>query len=1659
MAEYDFSALDQFYNKPDETQTEEPTPAAAPVEQPPVQDDGSIAGQGGTVRAPIQAGGNALAEMLQPVGEFLDNNVNAPIQDLIDNTIGGDKRSLEQIRKDIPKERKGRQEHDAYLESQGLVQTSDGRIVPKGEEQKGALETVTDVLLEPQRVIAGSGLGAVESVLQAGEIIGDTARTFAAKFHPSLYSETDDPFNSKYDWVKWDLGKDSHGAQTGVGKIAQGFGEFGLLLWATGGFASLPAVGTKLAAAPTLISKLPIIAKAGLYEGLTGIAADMIISTGGEGNLSNLIQTYAPEIYPDFLLGLAIDEDDNPWESAFKVSLEGFGLGSLIGSAGAFFAGHRAARKLGPKATKFEKEAAATAAATKKLEEDAILDYNNAVKSPLGQIGKVILRTGDTARFEKWGRVFDQQSKGIPVTYDDIAEIVPEYFVGGPRKVFNELHPTIYDAIESGAIRPNTAITFHPFRGVIPTKGYLVTIDGEVLTDLSADSVAAWIAKNEVVLSRVDTYINVKRDKGDVYLELTRVLVDPDTPPLNRVSEVPQRPTPVGIDSPPPTPIGREFEAPKPPEGFTGEGTDEQWAARDLYEKQLAEFNKEQKFAKDLYEQQLAEYNQEQTFARELYQQQVAEYTTAQRNTQWRARQEARIIGTIFDQPVVENLDPDFIRKWLTESEWRRYSQAINPRFQRMQPSLKGQDVHLRKVASERAERGDMPASNKVAQEEVETAPKGDVLLEGSDSLKTTKGLHIASMTEVPSTSTNKQLNLWESAENTQRAADFGWDSGTSSGELMTERQKVKFKKAETVEDAAKIIEETIADAEARGYSNVELTEQGQYTKLQMADKALVDLLGVMGKDGRTVDWAKWRKTWTGKFVSKEFDEPLLTLPGTVGTRELIKGTADYLKVIANSGLKKGDQGDLFIQEWDRMQEQLLRLIKAHKVSSNFYSNALRASSVDLELLGQKFDIDIEFNLDARTLEDTMSEAEEVLDNVRTGLLSGDPKAKREAYYQLTAIQLADGDPTKTLKIGENLRALQGNSALSLMYDSLLSSPATHMINIISNAFNTVYRPFTLYWGGGAKEQKQAIAAFYSFNRVLEDSWQVGRKVWKDSWDPTASRQHQLMPGQKGWKHRGVTEGQLQLMQEAANESGDAGFQRGVAVLNWMHDLQNFPLFAWPTRLLTTTDEFFKTAVTRMEYHSQQMGKAIDSASDSGKPVQEVFEALVKDELSRNFTKDWEVLNADLIKAAKEVTFQTQLEGWAKNTGDFIEKTPVLKPFFPFIRTGHNILAYSATHVPLLNKFTKEYNAVMNGTDEYAKAMMKGRMAFGQLLTWTTALAAVNGTITGNGPPDPQERKVWLQSHRPRSIRLPGGNWFDYSRLEPFGFILSSVADLVDMTKRGSMSENRINYLAGYITYSIANNVTNKTYLQGLVPLGRLLTPGWQGTSQLALIGPETANNFIPLSSARRAFTNFFTPNMMEYEGQFQRLLREGSMGVLNLGAAEQYDWLDGSRIESMSGGLDALMPLRVTQRGSSVVRDALEDIEYDSQVIIKSAQGIKLSAQQKVAIQKLMGDSSLEKQLEAIVTNPEWQAQVRDYKRNYFLGGGLKRDEPFYQQIHDLIMTTRNNALQYLRTQDPDLNVDINQLLIDREDRRIKRRKSSKTKQRVTSLSTYPIR
>ena len=70
-------------------------------------------------------------------------------------------------------------------------------------------------------------------------------------------------------------------------------------------------------------------------EALEGVATDMIMAASG-GGLSNLIKENAPDWYPTWPTALAIDEDDNPFEAAFKTALEGGLLGANIGAVGAY---------------------------------------------------------------------------------------------------------------------------------------------------------------------------------------------------------------------------------------------------------------------------------------------------------------------------------------------------------------------------------------------------------------------------------------------------------------------------------------------------------------------------------------------------------------------------------------------------------------------------------------------------------------------------------------------------------------------------------------------------------------------------------------------------------------------------------------------------------------------------------------------------------------------------------------------------------------------------------------------------------------------------------------------------------------------------------------------------------------------------------------------------------------------------------------------------------------------------------------------------------------------------------------------------------------------------------------------------------------------------
>ena len=1409
--------LKQFFPEEEEFIPDTPlVPANLEVEN---DDDGRIAGQGGTVRDPIGAISDTLV-------------------DVVDNLFQGDQRS----REDITTQRKE-------------------ATAAKREENRTRDKNVGDLIMEPARIVGGATTGFAEGVLETAEIVGDVGNTIVGKVFPSLYNERNDPFSSKYDWVKWDLGKDDVGAHTAVGRVAQGFGEFGLTLYATGGFKSVAGLGLKLKSLNQgrkglqLIKGLSLnvpnkaqwgaILKAGTQEGLYGIAADMVSASSGEGNLTNLIKDNFPELLPEWATALAIDEDDNPFEAAIKTAFEGFGLGSSIGAIGAYLSGARAIRKAlkaNPKLSSIDQQAIGLEAAAKKLSEEDEFIPSNGWKSSLIDVGDE-LSTTNPAKYKLFEKVVDNLSKDIPVYWDDVADAYPEYFTSGTR----EVQPAFTSELNRLIKEQSPGFTIDPWTGQPATKGFSVAIDGESIEKIDAESIAAFISKNKDVLSRDDVYLGgwFDPDLGKPVIELSRIVSD----------------------------LG-----------------------------------------------------------------------------------EATRLGRVFDQKAI-----------------------------------------------------------------IELKPVGEIPIEkvtfGADQLKKTKGRHLSQSFNIPSEAKTTTVNkAYQQIRQTEAT-----NLGGGSQRTLTNAQ------IHLLSDGDPVLKQ-ILDEQVDLYKMEEsaLARVAQLSEDQLRQEAS-DIVGsALGIDGQ-IDWKKLPRT----------SDDLLDPVGVVAMRGIIKELAQNLANLGSAVSKNADNGIDYTAQFDLLGANLKAAARIHKKSANLWSAGLRAHGVKLQknIDGLDFkppkieDVEAEKLLNQNTLAKEIKELDKAIDEITTGLKSGDQVARKKALRAAVALELSGGDITKALNAWKLVRELATDQWLKGLYNSMLSSPATHLVNTLSNATNTVYRPMTLYFGGGPKEKAQALKGFYNFQDTLRASWEVAWTTLKDNKPVNA--------GQKGYKQIADSDRKLAELVEIADRSDDKALQRGVGFLQTQKDLVDFPLFNWPAKFLSTSDEFFKVMVARMEFNQQIMGRAIKDAELSGKPVEELFNSLYKSEFSRNFTPKNAILNPDLLEAGKQVTFQTELEGAAKTFGEFVDSVPVMKIFFPFIKTGHNIMVYTATHVPLLNRtLVQEYKDVMFSStpDLYAQAMMRGREAVGKWVIGTAGFAAATGLITGNGPSDPNERKTWLLSNRPRSIRLPGGQWLDYSRIEPFGMILSATADLVDYAKKYPLQEKKWEYLVGQLTYILAANVTNKTFLQGLTPLGKLLSPGWQGASSLAKVAPEAINASLPLSAARRALSNAINPYMQEYDSNLLRLLEQATFGISQLGAADDIDWLTGEKLESTSGGLDAFSPLKLTRRGDSPVKDALEDIGFDSSVITKDISGVDLNVKQQARMKELMGRSGLNAELEKLVTSKGWKKAKNDFYWNNLLRGKSKKNTWFYDQVKNIITKYRDRAKEVVIQENEQLQRDILQRSIDRQ-------------------------
>ena len=1803
--------LQQLTPQEDPQQSTLTQKASAPQTEP-----GRIAGQNVAQRGGMDA--------IQGAMKWVDENIGIPVEDLVDNVFQGDKRTPDQIAKD-------RAARDQSLAEQlGQQKTIDDLPGPLKHQAQG--------LREVGGVIAGGMTGAAETVLNTAEIAGDSVRYLA---NLGNVREDQNPLSSKYEWASWDLGKDDAGAQTGVGKVAQGFLEFGILMAGTGGFSNLPGAATKFAAATTKLGKLGVVAKAGFHGARSGLAADMMSATRGEGNLSNLIKEHAPEWYPTFLTALAIDEDDSPWEAMLKTGLEGMGIGGAADSLGAFIGGSREARRI-LKAGGSEEEAAQGAveaaedilARTTPDSSGPIIPTKPTSPEEYVQSLEATKASDPTQYWSVDGVDLDTATKGRVISVDGGSGLVgPDGDIKGVFKDPTSTRKGVADDILQAAVRQGgikldnfdgyltkiyerngfRQVGRVPFNAEFAPPGWdealhgrpdvvAMIYDPKGIVDLG-DKARKFTDYDEMISHRdsfLESYPQLRSAKdqlaqGDVARITTplpngnrvewRLDVDPDVPvayklpegtkalsvtwkmgggeeliqnhgrriysDFQRIAREELEPGTVVFNSPARDSYGRGASpaqirrgadsniraqlytragfGPVNAEGIQaaivrnspdGSG---RWLQPvtdfDNPERLIEAINSQRHYLKraddmlqtlprqDAVNDIAARTNQEtyenlarqdgggrsidqvrQDYAIEHYgrdpwgsmdntgyqsarirEAQQAGYqadprraalesliSQAQKGIPVTWDDAAAVVPELFsrgarqvdefnpavlreaqylrpDSPVIldpvtglnpsgfavdidfkslDDLTPDGIADFLS-----RNRDVLSREDVALKLSIDDQGkkaVELVRIVADETEARFL--ANLFDQPAIRDAGIGrEFLIGGGDSLRGTAGNHIGTQFGTPMASRTVDSTTAIGQQIAARQNPLGVRGGSQPTITRQQLRRIARDVGDGPGDLLRrMVRENPVDLDT-------LSSVSRQTPDEVATDALKGIQEALGGAGE-LDFTKILTQAVG-------EDELLTRAGIVQVRGLMQELSTRLYESSFNIMKLGEANLDAFPQVQRMSEELKALMRIHKHSANAYSRYLSTYKIKVPGLGIEIPNPIKAPSDEQIARE-IKNADKVLDDLVSKLASGEPKARAEAMRIANALVFTEGDPSKMLPLWRYIGQIAGGKGLNIFYNSMLSSPKTHEINLLSNAINTVYRPLAAAGGGNATIKKAAAASFHGFHKTLGESFSMAAKAMKDG---------PINDGAKTLLANSEMNEKLKLLQRSAAMSDDIGFKAAVGFASTIKNISDFPLFSWPSTLLTGSDELFKTMVARMEYNSQTMLKAIDASQGTDKPLQEIFERMLKDNVDDAFdTATGAIKDDSLLAAAKDVTFQTDLEGWAKSFGEFVNAVPPLRIFFPFVKTGHNIMVYAGTHVPVLNRFLSEYKTVMEGTDEYAKAVMKGREAYGRMIVIAGGMAAMNGAVTGNGPPDPQERKVWLMSNQQRSLNLTKlslgqikgecgkDRFLDYSRIEPFGQILSGAADVVDMFNAGRLSEDRAQYLLGYLTYAIAANFTNKSYMQGVVPLGQALTPGWQGLNTLATLPAEALNNFIPLAGARRTLANLQTPYQQEFNSQFDRLLYNASFGLAKTGSP-MYDNITGEKVPALSGGGNALMPLAVTDRGGNVVKDALEDIEFDNSFIVKSLSGIKLDREHRSRLQQLMGSGAMQKELKAWVTHKNFKPAVEAFQARLRAGERVhKENEFFYTEITKIMTKHRDFAVQQLKTEFPELQAQV---------------------------------
>lgn len=552
-----------------------------------------------------------------------------------------------------------------------------------------------------------------------------------------------------------------------------------------------------------------------------------------------------------------------------------------------------------------------------------------------------------------------------------------------------------------------------------------------------------------------------------------------------------------------------------------------------------------------------------------------------------------------------------------------------------------------------------------------------------------------------------------------------------------------------------------------------------------------------------------------------------------------------------------------------------------------------------------------------------------------------------------------------------------------LWINSLLSSPSTHIVNVVSNAIVAATRM-----------PEYAVASLLGAGRKGSDKvsfTETGARVYGSMYG--------FLDGIRAFKNalidpQSVDDPLTKL--ELQRQNSISGIKGEIVRL--------------PGRFLTAEDQLFKS----VGYRQELWGQAIRKAKSEGKGLKRAFE--IMDDPAKNFPD----IHLKAQDTARYQTFTNPLGSTGQYVQGIIMNHPWTRYIAPFVRTPVNIVKYAGQRTPL-GVFAKSYKeAIKKGGAEADLA--RAKVVVGSTAMASIAMLANDGLVTGRGPSDYRERNVLRETGwQPYSIKV-GNTYYAYNRFEPVGILFGLAADWTDIYKytdkefaEGNKPE--LEKLATMLGASFTENITNKTFLTGVSDfINVMFNPDRYGEASFR----RFLSSFIPTASyyVRKNNDPLIRDAQSVMDSFYNRIpgLSEELPAKRNV-FGETIEFQKGAAPQFLGRLGETFSPVATSEIQNDPVFNELVRLKITPSIPRRDIGGVKLDSKQYESLMSEMINLETKARLESMI-------QTDEYKRLL--------DSQKIEFIKDIIRTDQATAREYTQMKYPEIFTQQMQQLMD---------------------------